>query len=76
MLRKLILAVLSVLRPLRATFLPPSCRFSPTCSQYAVDVLKYHGLAASLKLILSRISRCHPFHPGGYDPAPTSEIYG
>ena len=44
------------------------CRFYPTCSQYALDALKSKTLFNSLKLILKRISRCHPLSDGGYDP--------
>jgi putative membrane protein insertion efficiency factor len=51
-------------------FLPPNtCRFYPTCSQYAIDsVNKYGSLKGSWRA-LKRIGKCHPFHPGGYDPA-------
>lgn len=48
--------------------LPPSCRFSPTCSQYAIEAIVIHGLAKGVWLALRRILRCHPFHPGGFDP--------
>ena len=44
------------------------CRFYPTCSQYALDALKSKTLFISLKLILIRISKCHPLNDGGYDP--------
>lgn len=49
-------------------FLPPSCRFVPTCSDYAVEALQRHGVFRGLFLIGGRVLRCHPFHPGGYDP--------
>ena len=53
-----------------APFLPPNtCRFSPTCSQYAIDALKKYGVLSGSWRALKRIGRCHPFHPGGYDPA-------
>ncbi len=46
------------------------CRFSPSCSAYALDALQAHGLFKGFWLALKRISRCHPWHPGGYDPVP------
>jgi len=47
---------------------PPVCRFRPTCSEYALAALEAHGLARGLWLAVRRLSKCHPFHPGGYDP--------
>ncbi|HWR55083.1 MAG TPA: membrane protein insertion efficiency factor YidD, partial [Negativicutes bacterium] len=47
---------------------PPSCRFVPTCSEYAVLALKKHGVFKGSFFALRRILRCHPFNPGGYDP--------
>ncbi|WP_083525151.1 membrane protein insertion efficiency factor YidD [Thermotalea metallivorans] len=46
----------------------PSCRFYPTCSQYALEALGKYGALRGTLLILKRIVKCHPFHPGGYDP--------
>lgn len=45
------------------------CRFSPTCSQYALDALAKHGLWRGTARSLWRVARCHPYHPGGHDPA-------
>ncbi|MDO4949378.1 MAG: membrane protein insertion efficiency factor YidD [Bacteroidales bacterium] len=51
-------------------FTPPSCRFVPTCSQYAVEALKKHGPLKGLYLAVRRILRCHPWGGSGYDPVP------
>ncbi len=49
---------------------PPSCRFTPTCSQYTVEALQKHGPVKGLYLALRRILRCHPWGGHGYDPVP------
>jgi len=49
---------------------PPVCRFTPTCSEYAVQALQQHGVFKGGWLALCRIGRCHPWNPGGYDPVP------
>lgn len=48
----------------------PTCRFTPTCSEYAAQALEMHGAVRGSLMAASRILRCHPFHPGGYDPVP------
>ena len=48
--------------------LPPSCRFFPTCSEYAAEAIAKYGLFNGLVRGIKRILRCHPFNPGGYDP--------
>ena len=57
-----------VVRP----FLPPACRFEPSCSEYAREAVRAHGVARGMWLASWRICRCHPFHPGGYDPPPAT----
>ena len=47
---------------------PSSCRFHPTCSQYCLEAVEKYGVLKGLWLGLLRVSRCHPFNPGGYDP--------
>jgi uncharacterized protein len=49
---------------------PPSCRFTPTCSQYAVEAIRKHGPFKGFWLAVKRISRCHPWGGSGYDPVP------
>ncbi|MEK6560095.1 MAG: membrane protein insertion efficiency factor YidD [Nitrospirota bacterium] len=47
---------------------PPSCRFYPTCSQYSIDAFEKYGVIKGIFKSVLRLLRCHPFHPGGYDP--------
>lgn len=49
---------------------PPTCRFQPTCSNYAVEAISEYGVIKGTCLGTKRILKCHPFHPGGYDPVP------
>jgi putative membrane protein insertion efficiency factor len=49
-------------------FWPPQCRFYPSCSQYAIEAIDKHGTGRGLHMVAGRLSRCHPWHPGGLDP--------
>jgi hypothetical protein len=48
----------------------PSCRFYPSCSQYALEAVQRFGVLKGAALSVARLARCHPFHPGGFDPVP------
>jgi len=55
-------------------FLPPACRYEPSCSQYALESLVIHGAAKGSWLAFRRVCRCHPFSPGGFDPVPPRPV--
>jgi len=68
LLSVLIIWIIKVYQTVISPALPKSCRFYPTCSQYTVQALEKYGVLKGLSMGIKRISRCHPFHPGGYDP--------
>jgi uncharacterized protein len=68
--RAIAVFLITLYQKLISPLLPASCRFVPTCSQYAKDAIDKYGIARGAYLAARRILRCHPFHPGGYDPVP------
>jgi uncharacterized protein len=66
----LLVLFVRIYRAMISVVLPRACRFEPSCSVYAEEALTRHGALSGLGLALRRILRCHPFHPGGYDPVP------
>ncbi|MGD8426254.1 MAG: membrane protein insertion efficiency factor YidD [Balneolaceae bacterium] len=54
-------------------WMPSSCRYHPTCSQYSIEALRKHGALKGIWLTVKRIARCHPWSEGGYDPVPDTE---
>jgi putative membrane protein insertion efficiency factor len=68
--RALLIGLVKGYRLLLSPSLGSSCRFTPTCSAYALEALQKHGAAAGTGLTLSRIARCHPWCDGGHDPVP------
>jgi putative membrane protein insertion efficiency factor len=64
------IALIRVYQYTLSPLLGPSCRFHPSCSEYAYQAITRHGALRGLLLALKRLLRCHPFHPGGIDPVP------
>jgi len=69
MLERLVLLMIRCYQLFISPFKPPSCRFYPTCSSYTRDAVVHFGILRGTWMGLRRIFRCHPWHPGGYDPA-------
>jgi putative membrane protein insertion efficiency factor len=68
--RVLLTAPIRLYQLLISPLLPPSCRFYPSCSEYAIVAIRTHGVLRGSWLALTRLGRCHPFHPGGVDLVP------
>ncbi|OXS52259.1 membrane protein insertion efficiency factor YidD [Cohnella sp. CIP 111063] len=68
--RRALQAPIHVYRKFISPLKPPTCRFLPTCSAYALEAIEVHGAAKGSYLAVKRICKCHPFHPGGFDPVP------
>jgi putative membrane protein insertion efficiency factor len=69
-MRAILIGFIQLYRWFVSPLLGPNCRFYPTCSCYAQDSIRRHGALRGTWLGLRRILRCHPWHPGGYDPVP------
>jgi putative membrane protein insertion efficiency factor len=72
-MRKAVLLMIRFYQRFISPALPPSCIYEPTCSQYAYEAIERYGAMRGMWLGIRRISRCHPFHAGGYDPVPDLE---
>jgi putative membrane protein insertion efficiency factor len=70
MIARGLLLVIAGYKRFISPLLPRSCRFYPSCSTYAAEAIERHGPARGMLLAVRRILRCHPLHPGGYDPVP------
>ncbi len=69
-MKALLLLVIDAYRAALAPLIGGYCRFMPSCSIYAQEAIRRHGPARGSRLALRRLARCHPFHPGGFDPVP------
>lgn len=67
-MKHLLIAVVRFYQVAFSPLFPPCCRFTPTCSHYAIEAIQVHGPWRGTLFALRRILRCHPFHPGGFDP--------
>lgn len=70
MIRKTILILIKGYQLLISPLTGPSCRFYPSCSEYAFEAVNKYGCLKGVFLATKRILKCHPFHPGGFDPVP------
>ncbi|MCD6217323.1 membrane protein insertion efficiency factor YidD [bacterium] len=70
MVAKIFIFIIRIYQRYISPLTPPSCRFYPSCSEYACEALKIHGFLKGTFLATYRVIRCNPFNPGGYDPVP------
>jgi uncharacterized protein len=70
MIARLLVRLIRIYQLLISPFLGQVCRFEPSCSRYTARSIELHGALKGSWLGVKRLSRCHPFHPGGYDPPP------
>jgi len=71
-MRKIFIGLIRFYQYAISPYLPPHCRYTPTCSTYAAEAIGQFGVLRGGWMALRRIGRCHPWHEGGYDPIPTS----
>jgi len=67
-LKKIIINILKFYKYFLSPIFPQSCRFYPTCSVYSIEAFQKYGILKGFYLTARRLSKCHPFHSGGYDP--------
>ena len=67
-MKVLLIAIVKLYKYLISPVLPGSCRFVPSCSEYSIEALKKYGALRGTYLSVKRVARCHPLHPGGFDP--------
>ena len=67
---RLLMGLIRLYQATISRVVPSSCRFYPSCSQYGYEAIQKYGALRGSWMAVKRIGRCHPFHPGGYDPVP------
>lgn len=72
LIARLLMALIVLYRWSLSFLIGGHCRFYPSCSTYGLDALRRHGALRGTRLIVARVLRCHPWHPGGFDPVPES----
>ncbi len=72
-LQKLLISVIRLYQIAISPMLGPRCRFTPTCSQYAIEAVKSHGVIKGSWIAGKRVLKCHPLNDGGYDPVPPKQ---
>ena len=72
-MKQILIALIRVYQITLSPFFGQHCRFTPTCSHYAIESLQKHGAIVGFWLIIKRLSRCHPWHVGGFEPVPSAD---
>lgn len=69
-MKTILMSIIKFYQKVISPLTPPSCRFYPTCSNYGLEAIETHGALKGFWFAIRRISKCHPFHDGGFDPVP------
>ena len=72
-MRRLLIALVRFYQVAISPYFAPSCRYTPTCSNYAIESIRHHGIFRGSWLAIYRVGRCHPWCEGGYDPVPSNK---
>ncbi|MBB85895.1 MAG: membrane protein insertion efficiency factor YidD [Xanthomonadales bacterium] len=74
MIARVVILLIRCYQRILSPLLPPRCRYTPSCSQYAIQALHAHGVMRGGRLAIQRLLRCHPLQSGGHDPVPGCEL--
>ena len=73
-MKQILIALIRGYQIALSPFLGQQCRFTPTCSHYAIESVQIYGVFKGFWLMIKRLSHCHPWHVGGYDPVPSAHV--